>query len=275
MHYRYLYIFLCGLIILNISESKAQEYSTATFTNINKIPANKKFISINQTENSLKKNNSFVLIPTIASQRSNVYSNNTYSPDNFDKKIDNSLQVTNNSSTEDIIPFIVDSVKYSSNNSPSYSTNSNNWISVNNSPNIKNAINAAYTNIGQGSYTLLTNAKKLLGIPYRYGGNTPSDGLDCSGFVRYVYYYTLGIVLPRRSAEIGQIGSSVNNYSLKAGDLVFFNTTGQSLSHLGIYMGDGTFIHAPSTGSNIRIDTLSSKYWATRYEGARRIASLN
>jgi len=274
MQYRYLCIFLLG-VSFNPKQSFAQKYSSSSFTNINNIQKNN-FVSINQTENLAKKEY-FTPTPTVATQRASSYTGNytskSYSTDNFESNIKTVTNTSINSPVEntDLIPFIVDSNRYKStevNNTSTKIASNNNWANI--SP-----ISYTYNKLSYATNSLIDNAKKLLGVPYKYGGNTPNDGMDCSGFVRYVYYYTLGIILPRRSAEIGQIGTYIDTYSLKEGDLVFFNTNGQSLSHLGIYMGNGQFIHAPSTGSNIRIDKLSSRYWSTRYEGAKRIANLN
>jgi cell wall-associated NlpC family hydrolase len=119
--------------------------------------------------------------------------------------------------------------------------------------------------------TIVVNAKKLLGTPYKWGGNSPSEGLDCSGFVRYVFWHTLNINLPRTASEIAQQGSKVNVANLSAGDIVFFNTRGPAYSHLGIYIGGGSFIHAPSRKSHVRIDNISDNYWSNRYETAKRL----
>ncbi len=197
------------------------------------------------------------------------YNQPSYSTSNTNYPDSNAANNYSNSSISNVISTYSSSI-------PTNINNQNAWVAVDNASNNSNFSNYAlktYSTISNAAGILLNNAKSLLGIPYRYGGNTPNNGLDCSGFVRYVYYYTLGVALPRRSAEIGQLGISVNSQSLKAGDLVFFNTRG-SLSHLGIYMGNGSFIHAPSTGSRIRIDSLGSKYWSARYEGAKRIVSL-
>ena len=106
---------------------------------------------------------------------------------------------------------------------------------------------------------------------YRFGGNSPESGLDCSGFVRYVFNDTFGFVLPRRSVEMSQVGTTVASSDLRPGDLVFFNTMRHTFSHVGIYIGDNKFVHAPSTGSKIRVDDMRASYWVTRYNGARRI----
>nr|WP_307835890.1 C40 family peptidase [Chromobacterium sp. ASV5] len=118
---------------------------------------------------------------------------------------------------------------------------------------------------------LLLQAMSLLGVAYRFGGNTPDDGLDCSGFIRYVFQKSLRVNLPRTAAEMARVGKSVGRGELMPGDLVFFNTRGFSYSHVGIYMGNNKFIHAPRTGKNIEVANLSQSYWTARYNGARRV----
>ncbi|UTH73371.1 C40 family peptidase [Chromobacterium sp. IIBBL 290-4] len=118
---------------------------------------------------------------------------------------------------------------------------------------------------------LLLQAMSLLGVAYRFGGNTPDDGLDCSGFIRYVFQKSLRVNLPRTAAEMAHIGKAVGRGELMPGDLVFFNTRGFNYSHVGIYMGNNKFIHAPRTGKNIEVANLSQSYWTGRYNGARRV----
>lgn len=119
--------------------------------------------------------------------------------------------------------------------------------------------------------TLINNAMQLIGVRYRWGGNTPQSGLDCSGFVRYVFNDTFGFLLPRKSAQMSKVGLEVGKEELRPGDLVFFNTMRHAFSHVGIYVGDNKFIHAPSRGKTIRVDDMNKVYWIKRYNGARRI----
>jgi cell wall-associated NlpC family hydrolase len=118
---------------------------------------------------------------------------------------------------------------------------------------------------------VVVGALNMIGVRYRWGGDTPDSGLDCSGFVRYVFQDTLGMTLPRRAEEMSRVGEKVRVSELKPGDLVFFNTMRRSFSHVGIYIGDNKFVHSPSTGSTIRVDDMENAYWEKRYTGARRI----
>ena len=122
---------------------------------------------------------------------------------------------------------------------------------------------------------VVEGALNLIGVRYRWGGDTPDSGLDCSGFVRYVYQETLNFTLPRQAAQMSRVGEKVSLNDLKPGDLVFFNTIGRRLrrtvSHVGIYIGHDKFVHSPSTGSTIRVDEMNDRYWETRYLGARRL----
>lgn len=127
------------------------------------------------------------------------------------------------------------------------------------------------SNVASKAGDLVMNALGLIGVRYRFGGNSPESGLDCSGFVRYVFNDTFGFMLPRRSVEMSQVGTTVAANDLRPGDLVFFNTMRHTFSHVGIYIGDNKFVHAPSTGSKIRVDDMRAAYWTTRYNGARRI----
>ena len=119
---------------------------------------------------------------------------------------------------------------------------------------------------------VVLRALSLLGVNYRFGGNTPEAGLDCSGFVRLVVKDAIGMVLPRRSEEISYASREIISDDLKPGDLVFFNTLKKAFSHVGIYIGNNQFIHSPSAGGSIRVDTLDKQYWTSRFNGARRLS---
>jgi len=118
---------------------------------------------------------------------------------------------------------------------------------------------------------LLGEGLTYIGVPYRWGGSSPLTGMDCSGLVQVVFKNAVGINLPRTAIEQATQGTRVSLRDLRPGDLVFFNTIGQNISHVGIYVGNGKFLNAPSTGKFVRIDKLYSRFWGTRYVTARRI----
>nr|WP_231107764.1 C40 family peptidase [Stenotrophomonas maltophilia] len=121
--------------------------------------------------------------------------------------------------------------------------------------------------------SLLRRAMTLLGTPYRWGGSNPDSGFDCSGLVGYVFRSALGIELPRVSREMAHDNNAelINDRAaLAAGDLVFFGRKGR-VDHVGIYVGDGRFLHAPSAGKDVRVDTLLSGYWGNKFMQARRV----
>ena len=119
---------------------------------------------------------------------------------------------------------------------------------------------------------LVLSAMNFLGVPYRRGGVSAEDGFDCSGFTRHVFEMSLGLVLPRRAEQQAREAglADVARDQLKPGDLVFFDTMRRSFSHVGIYMGDGKFIHSPRPGSEVRIEDMRQAYWSKRFNGARR-----
>ena len=118
---------------------------------------------------------------------------------------------------------------------------------------------------------LILKGLELVGINYRRGGTNPDSGLDCSGLVQLVFRDSIGKFLPRTAKEQSQIGEVVARNELKAGDLVFFNTMRRAFSHVGIYLGDNRFLHAPRTGAEVRVEDMSQGYWVKRYNGARRV----
>lgn len=118
---------------------------------------------------------------------------------------------------------------------------------------------------------VVMRALSLLGVNYRFGGTSPESGLDCSGLVRHVFRETMGMMLPRRSEEISRAGADVGRQQLKPGDLVFFNTLRRAFSHVGIYIGNNQFVHAPSSGGQVRVETMDKPYWLARFDGARRM----
>lgn len=120
---------------------------------------------------------------------------------------------------------------------------------------------------------VLFRALGLVGTPYRWGGNTPDSGFDCSGLIGYVYRDVTGIALPRTTREmISMQAASVGKEGLQTGDLIFFATNGGSqVSHAGIYVGEGRFVHAPATGGTVKLDSLSKAYWQKAYLSAKRV----
>lgn len=118
---------------------------------------------------------------------------------------------------------------------------------------------------------VLMRAISLVGTPYRYGGNTPESGFDCSGLVNYVYRDMLDLRLPRTSRELAAVqGPRITPAHLASGDLVFFGDEDQ-VSHVGIYVGEGRFVHAPNSGGTVRLDRLDGSWWRDHYSGARRL----
>lgn len=114
-------------------------------------------------------------------------------------------------------------------------------------------------------------ALAYLGTPYRTGGLSPQSGFDCSGLVAYVYREGAGLALPRNTFELSHLGQPIQPAALRAGDLVFYNTQRREYSHVGIYLGEDRFIHAPSSGGEVRVENLRADYWMRRYSGARRV----
>lgn len=129
-----------------------------------------------------------------------------------------------------------------------------------------------YTNAAQD---VILQGLKLVGVRYRWGGNDEDSGLDCSGFVRLVFKDSVGASLPRTAREMSDYGEKVDVSQLKPGDLVFFNTMRRAFSHVGIYLGDNHFMHAPRAGAEVRVESMDSSYWVKRFDGARRIIEGN
>lgn len=133
-------------------------------------------------------------------------------------------------------------------------------------------IDQATQSVRDKASELVFNAMGFLGVPYRRGGNSvETGGFDCSGFVRAMYEQTVGLVLPRRSAEQAAATQEIDKSELKPGDLVFFNTMRSAFSHVGIYVGDNKFIHSPKPGASVRVEDMRVAYWERRFNGARRV----
>ena len=125
-----------------------------------------------------------------------------------------------------------------------------------------------YTNT---AHDLILKGLEMVGVSYRRGGTDPDAGLDCSGFVQLVFKDAVGLVLPRTSKEMSEVGARIDRQELKPGDLVFFNTMRRAFSHVGIYLGEGRFLHAPRPGGEVRVEDMGSSYWVKRYNVARRV----
>jgi cell wall-associated NlpC family hydrolase len=125
--------------------------------------------------------------------------------------------------------------------------------------------------VSERTTDLISTAVGLMGIPYLRGGNSAETGFDCSGFVRYIYKETIGLVLPRSADQQANITQKIDKSELKPGDLVFFNTMKRTFSHVGIYLGEGKFIHSPRSGASVRIEDMRIPYWNVRFDGARRV----
>lgn len=138
-------------------------------------------------------------------------------------------------------------------------------------PSLVADIRARVSNLVDRTQELVLNAVGFMGIPYRWGGATPETGFDCSGFVQYVFRQAAGLVLPRSSFDQIRQGASVAREDLQPGDLVFFNTMRATASHVGIYIGENRFIHAPRRGKTVEITEFTNAYWQARYDGARRL----
>lgn len=120
---------------------------------------------------------------------------------------------------------------------------------------------------------LVVNALGFLGVPYRKGGNNADTGFDCSGFVKAMYEQTVGLILPRKAEQQAAATQKIDRSELQPGDLVFFNTLRRAFSHVGIYIGDGKFIHSPRPGEQVRVESMGLSYWRQRFDGARRVTS--
>lgn len=120
---------------------------------------------------------------------------------------------------------------------------------------------------------LVITAMNFIGVRYRSGGNSAETGFDCSGFTRHIFERSLGLLLPRRADEQAAAPGllRIDQNDLRPGDLVFFNTLRRTFSHVGIYVGDGKFIHSPRTGSSVRVEDMRMDYWQKRFNGARRV----
>ena len=120
---------------------------------------------------------------------------------------------------------------------------------------------------------LVVNALGFLGVPYRFGGNDVATGFDCSGFVKAMYEQTVGLILPRKAEQQAAATQQIDRADLQPGDLVFFNTLRRTFSHVGIYIGEGKFVHSPKPGAQVRVENMGVSYWSRRFDGARRVTA--
>lgn len=121
------------------------------------------------------------------------------------------------------------------------------------------------------SQELVFHALAFLGVKYRFGGSDPEMGWDCSGYVFHIFHNAIGVTLPRSSFSMSERGEPIGRTDLRPGDLVFFNTLKRAFSHVGIYLGENRFIHAPSSGKAVQISDMGASYWVQRFNGGRRV----
>jgi cell wall-associated NlpC family hydrolase len=123
----------------------------------------------------------------------------------------------------------------------------------------------------QASIDPVNQALESVGVKYRFGGRSPETGFDCSGLVTHVYERAWGLSLPAGTAALSKVGRPIRAKELQPGDLVFYNTRNRPYSHVGIYAGEGLFIHAPKPGGKVRVEKTGTTYWRARFNGARRV----
>ena len=134
-----------------------------------------------------------------------------------------------------------------------------------------NQIAQVRENVSNKASELVVTALGFLGVPYKRGGNSVETGFDCSGFVRAMYEQTVGMILPRKAEQQAAATQQIEKSELQPGDLVFFNTLRRTFSHVGIYVGEGKFIHSPKPGAEVRVEDMQKSYWHSRFDGARRV----
>jgi cell wall-associated NlpC family hydrolase len=138
----------------------------------------------------------------------------------------------------------------------------------------KTSVVAAADKVWHGTQDVAIYALGLIGVAYRFGGETPDGGVDCSGLVRHVFQQVTGVTLPRTAKELSRLGDQVAKQDLVPGDLVFFDTRRFAFSHVGIYLGDNRFIHAPRRGRDVEIAEFDNRYWQKHFNGARRLVGV-
>ncbi|HEX4886043.1 MAG TPA: C40 family peptidase [Casimicrobiaceae bacterium] len=135
-------------------------------------------------------------------------------------------------------------------------------------------VGAVVDKVWTGAQDLAVYALGLIGVEYRFGGDEPTSGVDCSGLVKHVFQQVTGFTLPRTAKEMSRLGDRIGRKDLQPGDLVFFNTRRFAFSHVGIYLGEGRFIHAPRTGREVEVADFGNRYWQQRFDGARRLVGV-
>lgn len=147
------------------------------------------------------------------------------------------------------------------------------WVADKNvmTSSVMTQLDAVRHDVADKTSDLVITAMGLLGVPYRRGGTSAETGFDCSGFVRAIYSQTIGLALPRRADQQAAATQTIDKKELQPGDLVFFNTMRRAFSHVGIYIGDGKFVHSPRTGQSVRVEDMQASYWKKRFNGARRV----
>ena len=129
----------------------------------------------------------------------------------------------------------------------------------------------ANTNAVDAANAVLFRAMSLVGTPYHFGGNTPNSGFDCSGLVTYIFRDAASVTLPRQSATMGAIpGRELSRRQLQSGDLVFF-AGGRAISHVGVYVGENQFVHAPNSGGTVRLDNINGAWWKDHFVYGKRV----
>ena len=135
-------------------------------------------------------------------------------------------------------------------------------------------VQSAAGQVLQSTQQVTDYALDLIGVRYKFGGQTPDKGLDCSGLVKYVFEQVTGVTLPHSARAQARVGEKVDLDGLQPGDLVFFNTRRAAFSHVGIYLGDNSFIHSPRQRSSVKVDSIDGRYWKQRFNGARRLVGI-
>ncbi len=155
-------------------------------------------------------------------------------------------------------------------NTPSVSDELGSWLAH---KGLLSQMSQASQSVTNKASELVVHAMGFLGVPYQRGGGTVETGFDCSGFVKAIFEQTVGLVLPRKAEQQAADTQRIDKKELVPGDLVFFNTMHRAYSHVGIYVGDGKFIHSPKPGAEVRIESLAAAYWNRRFDGARRVGN--